>query len=230
MSIESTKLRVPAGPVLALALAFTVGCRGGPPELDTRSYQIEHLQPDQVGSLLGPYVYVEREGAPGRISLAQGAVTVRETPDNLDKIERVLEEYDVASPYLRLSFQLIRADGASASDPAIAEVEAQLRELFQFEGYELVGEAVVTARNHTHVEQEFAGSDDEYAVEADIGFQPPETIRLARVQLITRRGSRFETAVNLRPGQTVVLGSSRGTDARGALILTVRADLLDREG
>lgn len=223
-----TIFRTVGGLALAAVVSLAGACGSGAPELDTRTYQLEHLEPARVGSLLRPYIYADRESTPGRISIAQGAVTVRETPDNLAKIERVLSEYDVPAPYIRLRFQLIRADGAGASDPAIADVEAQLRELFQFEGYELMGEAVVTARDRSEVSQEIAGPDERYGVRSSVGFQRPGTIRLEEVRLFTPDGSGFETSVNLRPGQTVVLGTSRVAGSGQALILTVRAELLDR--
>src|SRR5256886_8817065 len=42
---------------------------------------------------------------------------------------RVLAEYDRPRPFVRLTFHLIEADGATTTDPAIRDVEAALRHL-----------------------------------------------------------------------------------------------------
>lgn len=93
------------------------------------------------------------------MSFVDDAVTVRETPDNLDKIARVLAQFDRPTLSVRLHFQIIQADGAARSDPAIAEVEAALRKLFRFRGYRLVGEAVVGGTEHSEASQEIAGGE-----------------------------------------------------------------------
>ncbi len=59
----------------------------------------------------------------------------------------------------------------------------------------------------------------------------PGTIRLEHVSLFGRNsGTGLETTVNIRPGQTLVLGSSPKEGSTATLLLTVRAEEADLGG
>ena len=192
------------------------------PDLETRTFALEHMPGSEAAQLIEPYIYFEREDAPGTWSTAPRAITIRETPDNLDQIARVLAEYDVARADIRLHFQLIQADGFAGRDERIAAVEEELRSLFQFEGYRLAGEALVAATDGSSVEQ---GLGADHFVRASIYFVSPGTIRLDEVSLFSYEGAdRLTTTVNIRPGQTLVLGSASRVGEDVTLMLTVRAE------
>jgi hypothetical protein len=214
--------------ISALFLPLLAAC-GNQTDLDTRTFAISHLRPHEAATLIDPYVYGDREGAPGTLSAGETAITVRETPDNLEKIARVLAEYDVPRSDVRLRFQLIEANGFTDSDPAIADVEAELRKVFQFRGYRLGGEAVVTVTDGSHIEQALAGSDGFYSVEAVVYWAQADLIRLDNVRLASRGpgGVGLTTTVNIRPGQTLVLGSSSRYDSPNTILLTVSAEAVD---
>lgn len=213
--------------LLTLALFTSIlgsACQRAP-VLETKTFRINHLQPWEVQPLIGPYVYADRADHPGTLSTSEGAVTVRETTDNLEKIARVLTEYDVDRPDVRLHFQLIEADGFTDSDPRIAAVEAELRKIFHFRGYRLAGEATVAATNNASVDQRMAGTDAQFAVMTDVSWVQGGMIHLENVTLRTEdEGDILRTSVNLRPGQTLVLGSSPKQGSSATLLLTVRAD------
>jgi hypothetical protein len=208
----------------SLILLVGAACRQAP-SLETRTFRIDHLEPHNVEPLVGPYVYTDRAENPGTFSTADQALTVRETPDNLDKIARVLAEYDVPRPDVRLHFQLIEADGFTTSDAAIAEVEAELRKIFQFRGYRLAGEAVVAATDDADISQRMAGTDDMFRVSGRVSWVRGNLVHLENIALDRRDvGEVLLTSVNIRPGQTLVLGSSPGEGSTVTLILTVRAE------
>ena len=218
---------------LTAAAALTIGlsaCTGGP-ELDTRTFELRHMEAHVAEAMIDPYVYADRPNAPGYISQAGNTITVRETPDNLEKIARVLEEFDRPRPTVRLHFQLIEANGSSTPDPAIAEVEAELRKLFRYSGYTLVTEAVVGGMEGSHIEQIVgdAPPDDGWIITATIG-----TVRLVgdsgwvqmRVGVRNPMRGAFETQVNAREGQTLVVGNAQLMQSGGTLILTVRPEFV----
>jgi len=132
-------------PICCAAMLVLVAgaCRG--PQLETQTFELEYLDAHTAASLIEPYVYFDRERNPGTVStagdMASHLITVRETRDNLEKIERVLSEYDQPAPMVQLHFQLIEANGTATQDPAIDDVESALRRLFKFEGYRLVADA-----------------------------------------------------------------------------------------
>jgi hypothetical protein len=208
-------------PLLSVLVAM-VACSGGP-KLDTRTFQLKYLRSDQASDIIAPYVYADRPEAKGMISQAMSTITVRETRDNLDKIARVLSLYDVPRPLVRLTFHLIQADGAAATDPAVADVEATLRKLFRFRGYRLVEEGIFSVADGGSVMQTMGG----YGIATDIG-RVTGSGDSALVELEVHLRSRdvnFSTRVALPVGKTAVLGNV-GEDARGTLILTVHPELI----
>ena len=217
-----------------------VGCMGQP-SLDTRSFELRHLEDHVALRLIDPYVYDDREGAPGTMTAVQGILTVRETRDNLDRIARALEEFDRARQTVQLTFQVIFGNGASSTDPAIAEVVTELRKLFRFKGYQLRATGVMTALERSNVGQTMydqllpgnaryqRGRFLQYDVSADVGSVsgPADSLSVElAVHLSAFDTDLFDTSVVLGIGNTVVLGTLQLPSNR-ALILTVRAELAE---
>jgi hypothetical protein len=207
------------------AAMLSTGC-GNEPRLDTRTFELKYLRGGEAERMVGPYVYIDRPTAKGMISYTDGTLTVRETPDNLDRIARVLAQYDRPLPLVRLTFHLIQADGAATSDPAIADVEASLRQLFRFRGYRLVQQGVFSANEGGEVTQQLGSGD--YTIAAEIrrvsGNGDSAVVEM-RVHL-NGRNVRFATDVGVPVGKTAVLGNV-GEDPHGTLILTVQPQLIN---
>jgi len=217
---------------LSLPLVLLAAACGRTPQLDTRTYPLHYLSRDAAHGLIEPYIYRDRAGAPGSLSSTESTVTVRETSDNLDKIARVLAQYDVPSPWVRLHFQLIEADGASAPDSSIAAVETELKKLFRFAGYKLVAEAVLTGSAQSHVEQGIGralSNGVPYLLGVDIGevrtIGDSGFVSL-QVQLRSACCGALTTRINARAGQTVVLGNAQLDNTGNTKILTVRPELV----
>ncbi len=210
--------------ILAVLVALGA-CRQGETRLDTRTFALHYLRAPEAEMILKPYVFTDRPGAQGVISPAEGSITVRETPDNLDKIARVLAEYDRPRPLIRLTVHLIQADGAAQTDSAIADVEATLRKLFRFRGYRLVEEGVFSTTEDGRVVQQLGSGA--YMIEVHThriaGAGDSATVPLE--VLLSGRNLRFSTDVGIPVGKTAVLGNV-GEDPRGTLILTVRPELI----
>lgn len=216
----------------ALSLVVASGSCGvdGGPQLETRTFEVLHIEDWVAEALVEPYVYVDREGAPGLVSVVDGRLTVRETRDNLARIEELLREYDRPKPVVRLTFQIIEANGGTETDPAIADVEAALRRLFRFDGYRLLGEVMVHGTEANEVFQEFDVPDlGASAIEAAIRDVRSDTAG-GSVQMEVRfhAGSRtvFGTTVRVRAGQTAVLGRSPSSVGSKNIILVVKPELL----
>jgi hypothetical protein len=209
-----------------LALA-AVAC--GAPQLETRTFQLQHMETYEVDPLLRPYPSASW-------TFARGAVTVRETPDNLDKIARLLAEHDRPRPSVRLYFQIIGADGFANRDTAIREVETELRRLFRFRGYRLLAEGVLGGvafgEPVTPITQMLAGPGGPYSISVRIldvrGAGDSGSVRLVASLVVHRVGASpvLETQVALRPGQTAVLGNAQLDVQGGTLILAVKPELL----
>jgi type II secretory pathway component GspD/PulD (secretin) len=206
-----------------LALSALVAC-GGAPQLETRTFELKFLHGSEASDLIGPYVFLDRPSAKGAMSLAGNLLTVRETRDNLDRVARVLAQYDRPKPMVRLAFHLIAADGAAVHDSAIADIEGALRKLFRFRGYRLVEDGVVTATPGSVVSQQLG----DYVLTADVrqvaGAGDSAVIEMG--VNVRRFAIGFSTRVGVPAGKTAVLGNI-GQDPRGTLILTVRPELIN---
>lgn len=218
-------------PLLLLGVALAVpGCAGD--DLETRTFEVRYLASHEVQGLVEPYIFTEREGRPGTMSSMDGALTVRETGDNLERIGQVLERFDRPRPSVMLSFQIIEANGAGDSDPAIAEVERELRRLFRFEGYELVAETQVGGIQGTAFRQAVGGGETERSfmirggvTEVRRGGDAP-TVTVDVGLFAAGVGDILETSVTIPAGHSVVLGTAKSPGYEGALILVVRADIM----
>lgn len=224
-----------ATPILILVVALAAllagrfwSSRGGP-DLDVRTFNLEHRSGYEAAELVHPYVFSDREESPGSMSATPDAISVRETPDNLDRIARVLEAFDQPIPTLRLRFRLIEADSFREVDPEIADVVEELRSLFRFDGYRLLGEAMVSVAGGTMdrqgFSQRFMGSADVFQVRSEARLVKPGTVRLEPVQLWGGGNDNLlETSVTISAGQTVVIGGARARLGERSFILTATAE------
>lgn len=218
--------------VLAFVGFVVGGCQMGESALDVRTFELEYLEPNAAASLIDPYVYGNRDRNPGMLNIGPGSITVRERPDNLDRIAEVLERFDKPKPGVTLHFQLIEADGAAGRDPAIADVEAELRKVFQYDGYRLIGEGVLRGLEGATLAQRIATERGDYLIEVDLERVRQEgqggTIQM-ELELHSDEGPNLGTglSISLAPEQTGIVGSARPSMQRGALILTVQASFGD---
>lgn len=216
--------------VLAAVLAAAVlafGCNRGP-TLETRTFELHYVRGAVAKQIILPYVFTDRANAPGMVSAADKVVTVRETPDNLDKIARVLAQIDKPAPSVRLHFQLIEADGTAPTDPRIADVETQLKKLFRFAGYRLIGEAYAAGTPGSGVQQDVAGTGGLYFIQAgieDVSGTGDSGIVHLTVQLRQRGATGIRAAVDARNGQTVVLGNAPMGTSTKTVVLTVKPEI-----
>lgn len=234
---------VPLWPMAAVLAAC-----GSSLHLETRTFELKHLDEGEASRIIAPYVYTDRPGAPGVVGGSGSTLTVRETHDNLERIARVLEQFDAPRPTVRLTFRLIQADGTAEHDSAIADVEATLRKLFVFRGYRLVGQGVVSGAEGSDVSQPLGGAigrSDVFQLGGpwEVGAQIGRVMGRgdsALVQLHVRLNLNpevFQTGLDVPLGKTVVLGNvqsafsvARASGERDVrqttLILTVRPELV----
>jgi hypothetical protein len=221
-----TTKRTKAAAIITVAIATTLGtaCWRGT-DLEVRTFPLAYLTQGEAAGLIEPYVYGDRADRPGTYSMTEGSLTVRETRDNLERISRVLAEYDVPRPDTRLHFQLIEADGFTSSDERISDVVTELGKIFQFRGYRLAGETMLSATDGSEVRQRLRTEDGAlYEITGQVFEIGSGTIRLEEVRLYSETGTSMQTTVNIRPGQTLVLGSSPKEGSTATLLLTVRAE------
>lgn len=209
---------------------LTQGCEPGI-QLETRTFELQHMQPDEAVEMVRPYVYTERAGAPGAVTHFGSGITVRETPEALDRIGEALARYDRAKPGVRLYFQVIEADGFEDTDPRIEEVRAALEGLFRFEGYRLASETQMALMEGTNSRQPIPTDGVPMTLQVALqevrGFGSRGSVTIfVRLNSESGYGALISTTLTVPVGETIVLGSSRPSTSAPTTILTVRPEFV----
>ena len=215
-------------------------------DLDVKTFRLRNLKPEDAAKLLGPYVTSPGGGVFEAGSI--GAITVRETPLVLVRIDSLLKIHDRPRAIVSMRFQLIAALDSAYHDPSIAAIDAELRKLFKFGGYELIGEATMLTEemndfattlstkpkqlNGTPVRQSF---EIHGWMEGVVGTGNDRSVRVT-ISLKDASGGDhapdlLRTGLSMPAGQTVILGSARPTmtiGSRVALILVVQPEVTNR--
>jgi hypothetical protein len=211
--------------VLAAILAVLLtGCADG--RGDTRTFTLEHIEPEEALRLVEAYVPGGAENI--RMTRTPAALTVTAPDARLQQVEDVLRAHDQPMPDVQLRFQVIEADGFTDADPAIADVQQALQQVFRFGGYRLGGEAVVRARAWSPMQQQILVGDQPYVLAGEVGRVIASSAGRAAeltVRLAGPTGDLLRTSVTIPDGQVVVVGSARSQAEGRTLILVVRAQI-----
>ncbi len=210
---------------LIIAVAIAAGCSGGP-KMETRAFEVKYLEIDRAYQLVDPYVFRERENSPGIISISGHVLTVRETVDNLTRIEAVLRQFDKKQPEITLYVDVIEADGGDV-DPAISVIQIELAELFKFTGYRRAAGGVLTATEGSSVEQSMGVDRGSYVFEARcrrLTKDDGEWLLLIDLRLNQYTTDLLSTSAMIRDGQTTLVGTTLDGDVK-AVILAVRLEI-----
>jgi hypothetical protein len=228
--------------LMALALPSLASAQD-PRDLAIRTFKLRNMKADDAAKLLGPYVMSPGGGVFEAGSV--GAITVRETFTTLSLIDSLLKVHDKSRAVRAMKFKLIAALDSSMRDPAIDDIDAELRKLFKFRGYELIGEGTMLSEEMTDFMTTV--STKPTPVRPGAAAMVSETFRIRgwmdgitgtgsdrsiRVQVTVQdAGSDSElmrTGLTLTIGQTIILGSAKPTvvaGSRGALILVVQPEI-----
>ena len=196
-------------------------------ELETRTFTLSAADPHQAATLVEPYVDFDRPGQPGQVKYSNDppALTVRETSDNLDRIERMLAEVDVAAPGVSLHVRLVEANGPGEDDERLADIRSDLEGFLRYDGYALLGEARLLLESGAHFEQRIdVGGEHPAKVEGVLRVHPGDPPEVAfSFALETPFRDQISNSFKLPMGETVVVGGSSrpGEDGEQSALLVV---------
>jgi len=173
----------------------------------------------------------------GSVSIQPGSnvLVVTDRSSNMDAIADALDRYDLPSREFNLEIRLVAAGRVTGKAPEVPddlkEIAGKLSGVLRFNAFDKIGAIDVKGQEGDSVRSDIDG----YHAEFVIGEYDPvsETIQLSDFTLSrfetapdTLKKSRkdvLETTLNLKVGQTVVLGASRLPDSNRALMLIVVA-------
>lgn len=196
--------------------------------LVARAFELRHKDADQAAAAIKSLISAE-----GSISIqpSKGALVITDHPENLARITKLLERYDVPARRFHLDLTLVSASRSGNPKPVpedLREISRKLSGVFRFNSFDRLGGIIASGREGEAVVLDVDGT---YRASFRFGSWDPvtdsvriEEFRLDRVVGGTPSGEPLlKTTLNLRLGQTVVLGASRQPDSQRALMLVLAA-------
>lgn len=225
---------------IVLALAFvSVTSRAAEPAAASSSrpgvgqkvFHFQHKAADAAASLIKPLM-----SSDGSVAIQPTANTliVTDFADNLRRISDAIEKFDTDAQRFHLELRLVAASRVVGTPPAtpdeLKDIAAKLSGVLRFNSFEKVGDLSVDGRESDPVTAELKSADSKvYRATFKFGEYDPvsDSIRVNDFQLGRLQGeeinSLLKTSLNLKVGQTVVLGAARLPDSQKALMMIVVA-------
>lgn len=160
---------------LIVALSIVAGSLGAQ-EVDTKTVELRHLKPSEAVKLLRPYVKA-KDGGVFDVADNIAIITIRDRPESIARMERVLAKYDRTPATIRLVFQLIEADtgprfATVGNDGRVSiDLDSTLRSVLKFPSYRLLAQGVASAGEFADVHQQLPTRDSQwvYSLNATVG-------------------------------------------------------------
>lgn len=165
-------------------------------------------------------------------------ITVYGLPESIEKLEKIKARYDVPPKQIWLEVLLIKASGNGGGKPdyppEIDSIVSKLRSLFKFGKYTIIGRGNAMGLEGSNVS--FSGrieNDQEALVQHPFRVQTRlgaagDIIKLQGLKVtVTLPQNEIATSINVKNGETVILGASRGKSSEEALITVVTAKIME---
>lgn len=216
--------------VLMIVLSlFTVAAFAEPAGngVAVRSFQFRYKQAENAAIAIKPLVSAEGSFS---IQPSSNTLVVTDRPENLKNIAAAVAQYDKPARGVKIAIRLVAA--SRQTNPAkvpddLVDLSNKLSGVLRFNSFEKLGEITVEGKEGDPV---ITNVDGVYRAEFKIGeFDPlSDTIRvgdfqLSKVQQGGQLTSLLKTSLNLKVGQTVILGASKSAESGRALMLVLVA-------
>lgn len=162
-------------------------------------------------------------------------LTVQDSPEAIERVAKLVQEWDVKPPSYRVRVRVLLGTTAPATPgpagPLIDGFGAELTKVFHFTSYQEVETVQVTAVEGTTVEAE-AGGRYHLKFLLRAVASDPERVQLAQFEVARREAgpggvdsfrSVLRTTVSLEVGQTAIIAAARSEGASQGLVLVLWA-------
>jgi len=197
--------------------------------LTARSFEIHYKDVEKAAAMIKPLL---SEDGSYSVQPSKNALVVTDTEENLDKIAGALAKYDAPPRHFVLKLTLVAASRSDSPAPVpddLREISRKLSGVLRYNSFEKLGGITAQGKEGDDVVLDF---DPGYRATFHFGEYDPVTgtvrldgFRLDRVQPSSSDGgdSVMRTSLNLKIGQTIVVGASRKPTATRALMLVLVA-------
>lgn len=191
--------------------------------LSVQTFQFRNKQADKAAGVIKPLM-----SADGSMSIqpAANSLIVTDHPENMKRIAQALVQFDRPATSLLLSVRLVGASrGAQAKvDPVLNDIASKLA-LLRFNVLENLGSADAGGKEGEPGQIELEG----YRAEFKFGEYDPatDTVKVSDFKLSRLEDDQLttimKTTLNLKIGQTVIIGATKQPQSQKALMLVVTA-------
>lgn len=209
---------------LLTATAFAEGSG-----VSVRSFQFRYKQAENAAIAIKPLVSAEGSFS---IQPSSNTLVVTDKPENLKAIAAAVAQYDKPARGVKITIRLVAA--SRQANPAkvpddLVDLSNKLSGVLRFNSFEKLGEITAEGKEGDPV---ITNVDGVYRAEFKIGEYDPlsDTIRVGDFQLSKmQQGGNgqltplLKTSLNLKVGQTVILGASKSAESGRALMLVLVA-------
>lgn len=161
-------------------------------------------------------------------TVGPNAISVFASEDEIDKVEKMVENFDVPFKQIWLEVRIIYASKEKNGDSIIEDelklVSEQLRSLFSFNKYELLDIAKLGVEENSHCMFRTAKGFSEVKInKVEFIDENGGLIKLKNIHLRSRVDNQIllETSVNIPNGDTLILGTSSTDDATDKALIAV---------
>ena len=204
----------------ALAEAADVG-----KALRVQTFQFKYKQADKAAAAIKPLLSSE-----GSMSIQPSAnsLIVTDLPANLKKIEAAIADFDAPARQFRLAVRLVSAgrapDGEKRMDPSLNDVAPNF-DLMRYNVLDRVGTTEMTGKEGDPGLLELGT----YRADFRFGEWDPasDSLKVSDFRMLRHEGETLaplmKTTLNLKLGQTVIIGVTRDVKSQRALFIILTA-------
>ncbi|HSP35205.1 MAG TPA: secretin N-terminal domain-containing protein [Thermoanaerobaculia bacterium] len=191
--------------------------------LSVKTYQFKHKDASKAADVLKTLVSAE-----GSISIQPSAnsIVITDRPENMKAITAALEKYDTAPQAFKLSVRLVSASRGEARRPDELKDIAPSLSMLPYNAFEALGSANVDGREGEPGVVDLASG---YRADFKFGDYDPssDSVKISDLKIAKFQGDQLTqilkaTTMNLKLGQTVILGAGK-PQGQKALILVISA-------
>ena len=194
--------------------------------LSVRTFTFKYKDASKAGEIIKALLSVE-----GSMSIqpANNALVVTDRPENLTKIGKALTEFDAPAQTFKLSVRLVAAARIDSPAPKVADDlkdVAQKLAMLKYNVFEGVGDANVEGKEGDPGMIEMPSG---YRAEFKFGEYDPtsDSIKVSDFHLSKLQKdqltSLLKTSLNLRLGQTYIVGATKAPQSQRALMIVLVA-------
>jgi hypothetical protein len=191
--------------------------------LTAKTFVFKHKQADKAANVIKGILSAE-----GSMSIqpAANSLVVTDLPQNMKKIAAAIAAFDAPAQPLQLTIRLVSAArGAEAKvDPALADVKSKLA-LLKYNVLESLGAAQANGKEG----EPGVVTLDGYRADFRFGEYDPasDSVQVSDFKLLRQEGDQLtpllKTTLNLKLGQTVIIGATKQAQSQRALMIVVTA-------